>query len=322
MHKLSKEQQTLVGAAYTKKYEKLKGISKNPQSLERSVVGFAERQREHLARIHNPTRTTRRGTPVAAPTPVPPVGPPGKYLIAIQVVMPAQQQANALWLNNPIAGGGFAAPGDNLFTTPDGIPLLRSSLRRLLPSRWLNDEVVNACVELFRHKGGNPHIAYLGTSFFQKLARANGPSGVDRYTTCERATVLKEGVKFVVCPINVGGSHWVVLLIDLMGRNLQYFDSLGGDGRHQMQLAKTWLKLEYKNKLGKTDDWASAIDQWPEVAWGADSIPRQTNDVDCGVFAVMYIFYITRNAVLNFTQANVPAFRELIAAWLREWQLH
>ena len=46
------------------------------------------------------------------------------------------------------------------------------------------------------------------------------------------------------------------------------------------------------------------------------ALPKQRNSHDCGLFVIMYFFYITRQAHLDFSTCDMPLIRQWLAALL------
>lgn len=45
-----------------------------------------------------------------------------------------------------------------------------------------------------------------------------------------------------------------------------------------------------------------------------DKTPKQNNSCDCGVFALLFAEYASRNAQFNFSQRHINAYRTKIVA--------
>jgi len=45
-----------------------------------------------------------------------------------------------------------------------------------------------------------------------------------------------------------------------------------------------------------------------------DEMPKQNNGCDCGVFALLFAEYASRNAHFNFSQRHINAYRTKIVA--------
>ena len=85
--------------------------------------------------------------------------------------------------------------------------------------------------------------------------------------------------------------------------------------RHLNNLLR-WLKDEAEDKKQlpvKPDDWRF-INLRP-------SIPYQTNNVDCGVFMVLFADLLSNNAALDFNQSDIPSFREMITSNILQGQM-
>jgi len=54
---------------------------------------------------------------------------------------------------------------------------------------------------------------------------------------------------------------------------------------------------------------ASAAAEYKDWKVAYPSVPRQKNNVDCGVFTCYFANYISANAALDFTQEDIPALR-------------
>ena len=70
---------------------------------------------------------------------------------------------------------------------------------------------------------------------------------------------------------------------------------------------RRWLQDEHLAKKGAVLDLSS----WEDVVWDCDKdgTPRQTNGKDCGVFMTRTADYVARDAVLDFSQADMPYMR-------------
>ncbi len=64
--------------------------------------------------------------------------------------------------------------------------------------------------------------------------------------------------------------------------------------------------------VGDDEDEMSICDalDWVDISYtAADGTPRQTNGFDCGMFMSRTAEYLVRDAVLDFTQADMPNLR-------------
>ena len=106
----------------------------------------------------------------------------------------------------------------------------------------------------------------------------------------------------LLIPIHLG-NHWTLVIVDLQLKQINYMNSLGHRNDVCLALVLRYLVEEARGrKLTHFD-----VEQWHLS--NVSNLPRQTNNYDCGVFALNYGEYTARNARFTFTQADVPYFR-------------
>ena len=109
------------------------------------------------------------------------------------------------------------------------IDMTVKKLQCLRPRQWLNDEVINFYFHmlmsgLYRRDG----FFSFSSFFFVKLLVPNVGytyKNVRRWT--KNVDIFSK--KKIFIPINIGNSHWTLLLIDLMIKTISYYDSLGNE---------------------------------------------------------------------------------------------
>ncbi|CAP95202.1 hypothetical protein NUH16_008272 [Penicillium rubens] len=220
---------------------------------------FERRERERLARerdLQRPTRVRPTGPPVR------PISP--EWLAKLNSAMQsAQGQAVARSL-----------AGDDLYQ--------RDIITCTVPEAWLNDEIINAYLGLLIHylrdsrgnlgPGDRPLFHAFNTFFYSNL-RDKGYQAVQRWA--RRARIGGEGlldVDTVFIPVHER-AHWTLMVIRPAERVIEYFDSLGSRGLHQVKSVKQWLRGELGPRY---------IDQEWTLLPSASS--QQDNGSDCGVF--------------------------------------
>ena len=171
--------------------------------------------------------------------------------------------------------------GHGSYTTHDLVKVV-PPMGSKTTSQWLNDETINGYLKLVTDLGNKGQAAgatpkyHAFTSFFMTTLLDKGYEGVKRWS--KRAKIdgqkLYE-VQDVFIPVN-RSFHWTMLVVSPKRKTINYYDSLGGNGRHYVSAALHWLRGE----LGVTfsaGDW---------VVESAAASPQQNNSSDCGVFAV------------------------------------
>ena len=157
-------------------------------------------------------------------------------------------------------------------------------------------------------------IAFQDSLFFAKLNNESPKSkptydynNVKRWT--KRYDVFS--LDKIFFPINTANSHWTLLVLHMQQRVAYYYDSLPGRSDRPSECferMKLWLTDEAKDKK---QDLNYDPSDWKLVE---PQCPKQTNGYDCGVFTIMYMDFLVDDLPLDFTQDDIPAFREKIAA--------
>ena len=195
-----------------------------------------------------------------------------------------------------------------LATTSSGTKLSRRDFGTVLPqagagdnaSAWLNDEVVNAYMQLAvehgqartGHRRGQAPKYHAFSSFFYKNLADRGPESVKRWAGRAKlggTELLKADTIFI--PVN-RSLHWTLLVVSPTRRTIEYFDSLSGAHAASSALpARTQAATHPSTNIHT--DLALA---WLRNELGADFVewewtirvrydgPQQENYSDCGVF--------------------------------------
>lgn len=196
----------------------------------------------------------------------------------------------------------------------------RASLRRTRGLDWLNDEVINLYMLLLLERDKllcsitkNRRASYFFSSYFLTKLVDDGEycyNNVRRWTS--RAKIDVFALDKVIIPTNVGNQHWCLSVIYVQRKTIQYYDSMGGRGTSYMESLLNWLGDEHQDKkktpLPDRHTWRLVPTQ--------QGTPQQENGCDCGVFTCMFANYLSEDLELDFSQDDMPHFRDLIA-----WQV-
>ncbi|KAL9022439.1 MAG: hypothetical protein Q9185_000346 [Variospora sp. 1 TL-2023] len=168
--------------------------------------------------------------------------------------------------------------------------ITRRDFGRVLPVRgvdpdtsgWLNDAIISAYIQAAVDygqkmrdvkRGTFPKVHAFNTYFYNNLS-TRGYNSVRRWATKAKfggKDILKMEKIFI--PINIGGQHWVLALVNPQAKTIEYFDSFHSPGRRVVDNIKTWLAAELKDAFVDAE-WTVLEKQGP----------KQYNAVDCGVF--------------------------------------
>lgn len=194
-------------------------------------------------------------------------------------------------------------PADELLSEIDGAEIRRKDIATLRGLNWLNDEVVNAYMNLLVARGGSSgrkKVFSFNTFFYPKL-KESGYNSIRRWT--RKVDIFN--FDFITVPVHLG-NHWCLAFIDFTQRKISYYDSLGGQSNGCCDILLDYLRDESKDKKKKEFD----DENWNLINAYSDGIPQQSNGSDCGVFACTYAEYLTRRAKLTFGQEDMPYFRK------------
>lgn len=180
-----------------------------------------------------------------------------------------------------------ASAGTTLASTGEGTELRRHDLSKVvLPSEWLNDEIVNGSLNWLdrainsaagiKDVKKNTRKCLAMSSFFHKRLREQGVKNTQRTLRrygVERSNLLD--VDTVLLPI-CEQMHWTLLVIRPSKKTVSHMDSLNPRGSAvHTQLALKWMKDILQDKF--------VAEEWTIVRHEA---PLQTNGYDCGVYTI------------------------------------
>ena len=197
--------------------------------------------------------------------------------------------------------------------------LSATDLKRVVPqdgghgtSAWLNDEAINAYLELVvafgkrndREGQATPsHHAF--NSYFYSNLSTRGPESIKRWATKAKIGGKKLlDTKYVFIPIN-HGMHWTLAVVSGQQKTITHYNSLPGGGGRHLRLVEEWVKSE----LGS----AYSSEAW-RVASGES--PQQSNSDDCGVFTVTNARQLMLGLGGQFAAAQIPLQRQRMVAEL------
>ncbi|CAL8468186.1 g7725 [Coccomyxa elongata] len=203
------------------------------------------------------------------------------------------------------------------------IEMSRGHMACLKGLNWLNDEVMNIYMGMLldrdaerREKGLGPRCHFFNSFFLNKLYKDTHTynyKAVRRWTLPKKLKLQNQqsesilDVERVIVPVHLG-NHWTCALIDLVAKEIVYYDSLGGREDKILRALRSYIADEYRDKRDAEVD----TSEWP-IRYPAD-VPLQQNGCDCGVFALQFAEHLSRGVDLSFSQLDMPYFRTKIAA--------
>jgi sentrin-specific protease 1 len=193
-----------------------------------------------------------------------------------------------------------AGPSNEILVQGFGLQITRKDIQTLAGLNWLNDEIINFYMNLLIIRGNckkYPSVYAMNTFFYPKLC-SSGHSCLKRWT--RKVDIFAKDL--IVVPIHLG-VHWCLAIIDFRNKSIGYYDSMGSPNYKCLQVLKQYLYEESIDKKKITFDF---------LDWNFEcikDIPQQMNGSDCGVFSCMFAEYVCANRDLNFSQEQMPYFR-------------
>ena len=210
---------------------------------------------------------------------------------------------------------------EDALSSPSGVlveafnmKLDRRDLRSLEPDGWVNDAVINFYFELIMEDSRSPaaclRVFAFSTFFYTKLRDSGGHHGVRRWTK----KVNLFDYDLVIVPVHLG-VHWTLAAVDLAGRRLSYYDSLGKANPECLAALASYIEEEHNAKLGEP---LSTENFGLETL--ADS-PRQVNSSDCGVHVMVTALMLARGKPNRFSASDMDNWRRRIMLEILEKNL-
>ena len=118
-------------------------------------------------------------------------------------------------------------------------------IHRLQKGEWLNDEIINYYLSMVKERSLHPAKVtnkknpssnstkplpriFAFNTFFYSLLSSRGYAGVRRWT--KKAKINVFDLDRIVIPINKGGFHWILVIINVTEKRVEYYDSMGREG--------------------------------------------------------------------------------------------
>mmetsp|Transcript_4881 Transcript_4881/g.10776 ORF Transcript_4881/g.10776 Transcript_4881/m.10776 type:complete len:425 (-) Transcript_4881:19-1293(-) len=206
---------------------------------------------------------------------------------------------------------------DEVLVSRFSVDVTRRQLSCLLPSTWLNDEVVNFYCKLLQERcdraagSSTPSCWFTNTFFWGKLSGEGGRSysykDVKRWTVRAKVDIFTKD--FVIFPINVNSMHWTCGAINLRDKCFYYLDSMDQSPPSTfVPFLRRYLNDEHLARKGTP---LEGVDSWCRVHI---EVPQQSNGYDCGVFTCCFAECLASGAGFAFDQDDIHDMRLRLAA--------
>jgi hypothetical protein len=217
---------------------------------------------------------------------------------------------------------------------------------------WLTGEVVGFYMELMQRRNirqqffqpvsvfPKPNCYFFNEIFYPDFAMSSRRNGSDdtgyRYSnpniSCgepfENVDVFSYDLLFAV--VNRSSVHWTLIVVDIKKKRIEHFNSLYSGNKPgsriiEIDMMRRWLgdEFHYKNAWSKhpglTKEASKRLDIGPDGAWTfhawdpkVNGSPRQSEDYNCGVFALQTANYLSHGYALDFDTSDMPDFRRMM----------
>lgn len=184
-------------------------------------------------------------------------------------------------------------------------------ISRLLPSQWLNDEIMNfyGAMILTRSESNRDPTAkrkvldvhYFSTFFWPKLKNEGYEQGrLAKWT--KKIDIFSKDI--ILIPINHNNSHWTGAAINFRQKRIESYDSMNLDRHQVFKALRSYLDSEHRNKRKKPFDFTGWQNHNPE------DTPQQENGYDCGVFTCQFLESLSRGEEgFRFSQRDMTYLR-------------
>jgi sentrin-specific protease 1 len=177
---------------------------------------------------------------------------------------------------------------------------------------WLNDEIINDSMNILVSNNSSKNVICLSTFFYSSLAHDN----TFKYLNVIKWNYNTDIFSFdkILLPINIDNMHWVLVVVFIKSSTIIYYDSLLSNSKTANLILVNilkWLKIEGEIRNRNSNLWTTTIN---------DSIPKQENTYDCGLYIIKFAEYIIKGETLNKNtfDKDKKTFRKQILEKLQE----
>lgn len=115
----------------------------------------------------------------------------------------------------------------------------------------------------------------------------------------------------ILIPVNVNKNHWSLIFIDSIKQVVLNFDSLYFSSSEMVDN----IKKHFNNTLPKFKNMIN----WSSTS--KISIPKQSNDHDCGIFLCLYARHLILDQKFAFHQDNIVQWRKHIESEILNFKI-
>ena len=193
----------------------------------------------------------------------------------------------------------------------------QASLNTLRQKCWLNDEVINFMMYFFQQRDlqrktimdDGSSLLFFRTQFYSAMVERHGYDygAVKNWRKFWGETVDIFSFNTWFIPVNLGNSHWTLVVVFMDRKRIHYLDSLMKEGHGVMMDIFQYLCDEYRTRHGKE---LPNKEAWKFIS--VSRIPQQGNTYDCGMYTLMFTNTISVGLHPTFTPKDIIIARKRI----------
>ena len=199
-----------------------------------------------------------------------------------------------------------ASQDEVLVTIPDH-PLTRAQLGCLAGQKWLTDDVLDAYMALLQIRATeqNKKHKFLPTHFYQVISSVP-------YNIRNGMQYVKEQDLFTwsdaYIPINVGGVHWVMVVVDFKSQEILSIDPLNAEALVEpMRIVARFLNdLASLRKISTS----THVLSWKRTT--VTDHPVQQDGYNCGIYVLLYAEQLSRPTDMAIDPLTLRHMRQRI----------
>ena len=204
-------------------------------------------------------------------------------------------------------GQSLSSPSDVTLVNSNSktIQITRKDLETLCPKTWLNDNVIMFYLEMIMERSKEsdnlPDVYAFGTNFFGNIMTKG-------YTSVKSWTQKLDLFTFdmIIIPVHLD-IHWCLAVVNLKEKTVKFYDSLPGHYKKKyLEVLRKYIEQEHMDKK------KAPFDTKDFKLENVKDIPLQKNGYDCGVFILKYSEWLSRDAIITFTQEDMPYYRAIL----------
>jgi Ulp1 protease family, C-terminal catalytic domain len=144
-----------------------------------------------------------------------------------------------------------------------GIPINRAMLRCLDERAWIEDRIINYIFSIWNQRAtdNNSRHLFVCTFFMDRLQK-------DNYTFADVRDWFNLGVdikddSILYIPVNIGNTHWTLLVINMLDKTIKYYDGLRGT--HHLRMTYQMCTLNSIFYCCRCKKWCKVFETWPPM---------------------------------------------------------